>query len=211
MPSWSGSHMVWTISSGHSSRSSSSINTSSGSRFLPKSRSDFKLSFNVFLVIIANASLLAGRVCALRFANFVGQFGQKLQDVGDDTHVRYLKDRCLGVLVDGDDERTPFESCQMLERSADAASQVDLRLDGLAGGANLPRLGEPLRINHGARAAHGCAQRIGEFLHNRNIVLFLNASTNRDKYGLFGDVHITDFGDDRLQIATTRRELAGFR
>src|SRR5271166_940640 len=108
MPNWSGSHMVWTMSSGHSSRSSSSINTSSGRRFLPKSRSDFKLSFNVFLVIIANASLLAGRVSALCFLNFVGQFRQKFQDVSDDPDICRLKDRRLGVLVDGDDERASF-------------------------------------------------------------------------------------------------------
>ena len=57
MPSLSGLHMCRTISTGHSSRSSSSISSSSGSRFLAKSRSDFKLRFNVFLVIIAGTSL----------------------------------------------------------------------------------------------------------------------------------------------------------
>src|SRR6516164_505641 len=114
------------MSTGHSSFSSRSIKTSSVSRFLPKSRSDFKLSFNVFFVIMLGASLSPGRVCALDFLNFVGQFGQELQDVGDDSDVGYLKDRGLGVLVDSDDERIPFESRQVLERPAHAASQVDL-------------------------------------------------------------------------------------
>ena len=70
MPSWSGLHIggrsLPGIRRAHQARS----DTSSGSRFLAKSRSDFKLNFNVFLVIIGGASLC---VCDLsHFTNFVG-------------------------------------------------------------------------------------------------------------------------------------------
>src|SRR5215469_11875848 len=119
------------MSIGHSSFSSSSIKTSSVSRFLPKSRNDFRLSFSVFLVIIRGASLSPGRVRALGFLNFVGQFRQEFEDVGNNSDVGHLKNRRLGILVDGDDERISLETRQMLERSAHTASQLDLRFHGL--------------------------------------------------------------------------------
>ena len=61
MPRLSGLLMYRTISTGHSSRLSRSIRSWSGRRFLAKSRSDFKLKFKVFLVIIDGASLLLRR------------------------------------------------------------------------------------------------------------------------------------------------------
>src|SRR5271165_3736088 len=131
MPSWSGLDMYRMISTGHSSRSSHAMSSSSVRRFLAKSRSDFKLRFSVFLVIIGGASLLLNRG-AFRFADLVGQFRQELQHVGDDSNVSHLKDGGLGVLIDGDDERTAFEPGQMLERAADATCHVHLGLDGLS-------------------------------------------------------------------------------
>src|SRR5271165_1989926 len=114
MPSLSGLLMYRTISTGHSSRSSSAINSSSGRRFLAKSRSDFKLRFSVFFVIIGGASLFLNR-SAFRFADLVCQFRQKLQDVGDNSHICHLKEGSFGILVDGDDERIAFNAGQMLE------------------------------------------------------------------------------------------------
>ena len=66
MPSLSGLLMYRTISTGHSSRSSSAMSSSSGRRFLAKSRSDFKLSCRVFLVIMAGASLCSQTAVASR-------------------------------------------------------------------------------------------------------------------------------------------------
>src|ERR1017187_8966602 len=104
---------MWrTISSGHSSFSSSSRRTSSGRRFLAKSFSDFKLSFNVLLVIMVRSSLCCD---AVQFTNFVGHFRQELQDVIDNSDIRHLKYRSLGVLVNGDQERTSFDAREVLE------------------------------------------------------------------------------------------------
>src|SRR3974390_1134525 len=127
MPSLSGLLMYRTISSGHSSRSSNAISSSSGKRFLAKSRSDFKLRFNVFFAIIGGASLFLDR-SAFRLADLVCQFRQKLQDVGADSHVPHLKEGSFGVLVDGNDERIAFNSGQMLERTADAAGHIHFGL-----------------------------------------------------------------------------------
>src|SRR5271165_1417242 len=132
MPSLSGLLMYRTISTGHSSRSSSAINSSSGRRFLAKSRSDFKLRFSVFFVIIGGASLFSDG-SASRFADLVSQFRQKLQDVGDNSNVRHLKDGSFGVLVDGHNKGVALNAGQMLERAADAACHVNLGLDRLPG------------------------------------------------------------------------------
>src|SRR5271157_5788963 len=105
MPSLSGLLMYRTISTGHSSRSSNAISSSSGRRFLAKSRSDFKLRFSVFFVIIGGASLFFLDRSASRFA----------------------------VLVDGDYEGIALNARQMLKRTADATCHVNLGLDGLPG------------------------------------------------------------------------------
>src|SRR5208337_4574353 len=134
MPSWSGLHMWWTISTGHSSRSSSSRSTSSGRRFLAKSFSDFKLSFRVLFAIIGIASLCCSFCCErAHLANFVGQFRQELQNVIDNSDISHLKDRSLRILVNGDQEWTAFNAGQMLESATDAACQIDLGLDSFSG------------------------------------------------------------------------------
>src|SRR6476661_3468529 len=107
MPSLSGLHMWRTISSGHSSRASRSINTSSGRRFLANSRRDFRLNFRVLFVIIAGASLCSN---ALHFADFVSQFGQEFQNVVDDPDIGHLEDRGFWILVDRDDERISLDA-----------------------------------------------------------------------------------------------------
>src|SRR5512135_3120963 len=127
------------MSSGHSSRSSSSIRVSSGSRFLAKSWSDFKLNFSVFGVIM-NASL---GCFASQLANLAGQLRQKLQNVINNSDIGNLEDRGLGILVDGDDEGACLEAGQMLEGTANAARQIDLGFNCLAGGANLARFLQP--------------------------------------------------------------------
>src|SRR5437588_4933060 len=134
MPSWSGLHIWRTISSGHSSRSSRARSSSSGRRFFAKSLSDFKLNFKVFFAIM---TIPLFRRNAVHFADFVGQFGQKLKQVGNDSYICYLEYGCLRVLVDGDQERIAFKAGQVLEGSTNAARQVDLRLDGFAGCAHL--------------------------------------------------------------------------
>src|ERR1039458_1655019 len=126
MPSLSGLLICRMISSGHSSRSSNAISSSSGRRFFAKSRRDFKLNFNVFLVIIVGASLLFSGRNLFRFADLAGQFRQELQDVSDDSNVGHLKDGSFGVLVDGDDEGTALKAGQMLERTTDTTCHVNL-------------------------------------------------------------------------------------
>src|SRR5581483_9455048 len=110
MPNLSGLHIWRTTSIGHSSRASSAISSSSGRRFFPKSRSDFRLSFSVFGVIIGILSMSD----QVQFANFLGECGQELQQVVNNPYVRYLENRSFGILVNGNDERIAFDPSQML-------------------------------------------------------------------------------------------------
>src|ERR1700726_4137520 len=121
--------MSRTTSIGHSSRSSRSIRTSSGRRFLANSFRDFCASIG---------SSLGGN--AAEFTGFVGQFGKELEEVVHDSHVGYLKDRGLGIFVDGNQKRASFDAGQVLEGAADAASQVDLGLHGFSRRTNLAGL-----------------------------------------------------------------------
>ena len=208
MPSLSGLHMWRTISTGHSSRSSSSISSSSGKRFLAKSCSDFKLSFRVFFAIMV-VPLFHQR--ALLFANLVGQLGQEFQDVGDNSDVGHTEDGSLGVLVDGDHEGIALDAGQMLERTADAAGHIDLGLDGFAGGAHLPGFLQPLGVDHRTRAAHRAAHRFGQFLGDGDVFLLLDAASDGDQNVVLGDIDIAGFGGDGLQVTASGGQSANSR
>src|ERR1700739_4178226 len=121
MPSLSGLHMSRTMPIGHSSRSSSSISVSSGRRFLANSLRDFRLSFSVLYASIGSTSLGGN---AAHFADLVGQHGQELQNVVDNSDIGYLENWGFGILVDGDEERISFDACQVLECSTDAKRQI---------------------------------------------------------------------------------------
>ena len=208
MPSLSGLHMWRTISSGHSSRASRAMSSWSGSRFLANSLSDFTLSLSVLAVIMTAASLSRD---AAFLANPAGQRRQELQDVVDDSHVRHAEDRRLGILVDGDDERVALDARQVLERTADAAGQIDLGPHGLAGRAHLPRFIHPLGIDHRPRATHRRAHRLRQIFGDGDILLLPDAAADRNQHRLFGDIDIAGFGGDRLQIPAARRQGADFR
>src|ERR1700756_3539472 len=177
MPNLSGLHMSRTTSIGHSSRSSRSIRTSSGRRFLANSLRDFTLSFSVLCASIGSS--LGGN--AAEFTGLVGQFWKELEEVVHDSHVGHLKDRGLGILIDGNQERASFDARQVLERAADAASQVDFGLHGLSRRTNLAGLLHPLAVNHGPRTTDGGTEHLSQFLGKADIIFLLDAPPNRDQ------------------------------
>src|SRR5579859_3906390 len=193
--------MSRTISMGHSSRSSSSISVSSGRRFLANSFRDFTLSFSVFWASISSSSLCGH---AAGFTNFVGQFRKEFQNVVDNSNVGDLKDGRLRIFVDGNEKRISFNAGQMLERSADSASQVDLRLYGFSRRSDLARFRHPLRVNHRTRATDGGAQGLGQFLGNDHVLFLLNTPANGNENAVLGDIYIAGFGSNRLDIPAPR-------
>src|ERR1035437_6706320 len=211
MPSLSGSDICRTMSTGHSSRSSNAISSSSGRRFFAKSRSDFKLNCNVFLVIIVGASLLFSGRNLFRFADLAGQLRQELQDVSDDSNVGHLKDGSFGVFVNGDDEGTALKAGQMLERTADATCHVNLGLDRLAGRADLAGFRQPFGVDHGPGATHCRAQRVGQLLGDGDVVLFLDATADGNQNGVLRNFDVARLSDDGLEIAPSSRQNADAR
>src|SRR5258708_18158898 len=143
MPSSSGLHRWRRMSNGISSRVSRPMSSASASRFLANSLSDFTLSLSVLALIMTASSLPRD---AAFLANLSRQCRQELQDVVHDSHVRHPEDRRLGILVDGDNERAPFDTRQILERTADAAGEIDLGTHGLARGPDLARFVHPLGV-----------------------------------------------------------------
>src|SRR5260370_35163342 len=115
---------MWrTMSNGHSSRASRAMSSASARRFLANSLSDFTLSLSVLALIMTASSLTRD---AAFLANLSRQCRQELQDVVHDSHVRHPEDRRLGILVDGDNDSAPLDTRQLLERTADAAGQIDV-------------------------------------------------------------------------------------
>src|SRR5579864_4906896 len=186
IPSLSGLHMSRTISMGHSSRSSRSIRTSSGRRFLANSLSDFKLSFSV--LDASMISSLGGN--AAQFTGFVCQFGEEFEEVIHDSDVGHLKNRGLGILVDSDQERASFDAGQMLEGAADAASQINLGLHGFSRRTNLTGLRHPLGVHDRPRATHRGTEHFRQFLGQGYVIFFLYAAPDGDQHVMLGNIHI---------------------
>ena len=85
-------------------------------------------------------------------------------EVTDHEHVGEVGDGRVRVAVDGDDRRGGLHADLVLDRAADAHREVELRLDDLAGLADLLAVRDPARVDRGSRRAHGAAQGRGELL-----------------------------------------------
>ncbi len=88
-------------------------------------------------------------------------FRQGFEQVGDEAVVGDLEDRCLLVLVDRDDDLRVLHAGQMLDRTGDAAGDVEIGCDHLAGLADLPVVRGVAGIDRGARCADGSAELVG--------------------------------------------------
>ncbi len=196
------------MSMGHSSRSSRSIRTSSGRRFLANSLKRLHAQLQCFLG--KHRFILTWRQCRA-FSGFVGQLGQEFEEVVHDSDVGDLKNRRLGILVDGDQERAAFDSSQVLECATDAASQVDLRLDRFPGGSDLAGLLHPLGVDYGSRATDGGAEHFSQLFGERDVVLFLDAAADGDQEAVARDIDVAGFGDDGLDVAASGHQSVDFR
>src|SRR6478735_11881603 len=105
----------------------------------------------------AGASALAGldRLRGLR---------QHGEEVSDDAEVDELEDRGLVVLVDRDDRLGRLHAGAVLDRTGDAARDVELRAHLLAGLADLRGVGVPPGVDRGAARTDGGAEGVGEVL-----------------------------------------------
>ena len=83
---------------------------------------------------------------------------QNLVHVAHDPEIRDLEDRRDGVLVDGHDVLLTLHADHVLGRTRDTARDVDHRLHGLTGLADLVRIGNPPGVDDGTRCARRAVQ-----------------------------------------------------
>ncbi|EAU69294.1 hypothetical protein STIAU_7966 [Stigmatella aurantiaca DW4/3-1] len=92
----------------------------------------------------------------------LAQLGQHLEEVRHEAVIGHLEDGGLGVLVDGHDGLRALHARQVLDGTADARGDVELRGHDLARLADLQVVGHPARVTHRARGAHRGAQLVGQ-------------------------------------------------
>src|SRR5688500_8175119 len=111
---------------------------------------------------LAGATPPIAALTALLGLHGLGQLGHDLVQVAHDPEIAELEDRRVRVLVDRDDVLRRLHSDLVLDRARDAGGEIQLRRDGLARLADLPRVREPARVHHRARRRDGPAERLRE-------------------------------------------------
>src|SRR6185436_972103 len=84
---------------------------------------------------------------ALLFLKRLGEFRDRLEQVGHQSVIRHLEDRRVLVFVDGDDDLAVLHAGQMLNRARDADRDVEFRRHDLAGLADLVVVRHEARID----------------------------------------------------------------
>ena len=92
----------------------------------------------------------------------VDQFGHGREQIGFQTVIGHREDRCFGVLVDRHDHLGVLHARQMLDRSRDAAGNVQLRRHDLARLAHLQVVGRVARIDSRTAGTDGRTQLVGQ-------------------------------------------------
>src|SRR3569623_1824822 len=88
-------------------------------------------------------------------SKLLGQFRHDLEQIADQADVRDLEDRCVLVLIDGDDRLGILHSGEVLDRARNADRDIDVRCDDLAGLADLVVVRRIARIDRCARSTDG--------------------------------------------------------
>src|SRR5262249_16561003 len=94
----------------------------------------------------------------LQLLHFLGELGQGLEEVGDQSVVGHLEDRSLLVLVDGDDDLGVLHARQVLDRAGDADCDVQGGGDHLPGLTNLEVVRHEAGLDRGTAGAPGRAE-----------------------------------------------------
>src|SRR4029079_11028701 len=97
---------------------------------------------------------------ALASRDLVDQGGQDHVGIAHDAEVGDVEDGGAGVLVDGDDGARPLHAGAVLDGAGDAAREVQLRGDGLAGLPHLEVVSVPAQVGGRARGRHRTTHRV---------------------------------------------------
>ena len=103
--------------------------------------------------------------------------------VADDAEVGDAEDGGVGVLVDGHDDAGVLHSHEVLRGAGDAAGDVHVGLDDLAGLAHLVGVGHPTGVDDGPGGACRPAQEPGELLDHVVLAGLAQPPAARDDHG----------------------------
>ena len=138
--------------------------------------------------------------------------GTDLEQVADDDEVGELGDRRVRVAVDGDDRLRGLHPDLVLDRAADAEREVELRLDDLAGLADLLGVRDPAGVDRRARRPDRAAERLGDLLDELEALRAADAAAAGDDDPRLldrgGRAGLRDPLDDRDRAAARARRSA---
>ena len=139
---------------------------------------------------------------ALAPTDFVRQGRDDLEQVADHEQVGEFADRGIRIAVDGDDVLGRLHADTMLDRPADAGTDVERRLDDLAGLADLELVRDPARVGGRSRGAHRAAERRGQLAQRAEALLASDpASAGDDDRRL---LEVDDLGLRRVALGDGR-------
>ena len=110
----------------------------------------------------------------------LGQLGNQLEEIADDTVIRHLEDRRFLVLVDRDDDLAVLHAGEMLDGTGDADGDVEVGGHDLAGLADLPVVGRVAGIDRRAGRPDGGTDTVGELLDDLEVLGRADPTTTRD-------------------------------
>lgn len=88
------------------------------------------------------------------------QLGHLFKQISHEPHIRDLKDRCVGVLVDRRDDLAVLHAREMLDRAGNARAQIELRCDVFARLADLQAVVCKPAVHRCSRRPDGCPQSV---------------------------------------------------
>ena len=99
-------------------------------------------------------------------------FRQYIEEVCNQAVIGDLEDRCFLVLVDGDDDLGILHTGKVLDGTGNAAGNVEIGCNDLAGLADLPVVRCIACIDRSTRGANGSAQLVGDGKDDFHELLF---------------------------------------
>src|SRR5690242_8889619 len=96
---------------------------------------------------------VSSAISSFAFGKLGIELGHQLEEIADEAVIGDLEDRCLLVLVDGDDDLRVLHPGEMLDGAGDADGDVELGRDDLAGLPHLVVVRHEAGVDRGARGA----------------------------------------------------------
>jgi hypothetical protein len=140
-----------------------------------------------------------------------GGLWKNLIKFANDPEVRDLEDRCILIVVHGNDDAGCLHATAVVWRTGDSSTDVHAWGNGHTGLADLGVVFDPALVNRVAGRANRASQYVCEFLDRTEVAV--GSATTGNHMGCFGETWTTDATGDRWVFGTRdqdrgRREFA---